>query len=86
MVKLLRYYAFFAVIYILLAVLTTPFFISWRRERSWLEKAYVTFIGSPFDYSKSLWLVLVNSLFWFLILYLIIVGVRKLIVMVQQKQ
>ena len=78
MVKLLKYYTIFAVIYIPLVILTMPFFISWGSKRNLIELAYLKFIGSPFDYSKSLWLILVNSLFWFLVLIIIIFIIKKI--------
>ena len=78
MIRLLKYYVVFAIIYIPLVVLTMPFFISWGSRRNFIEKAYLMFIGSPFDYSKSLWLILANSVFWFTILYAIIFFFRRL--------
>jgi hypothetical protein len=82
----ISFYFLFSVVYICLIFFTGPFLITWGQKRSIFENAYASFIGGPFDFSKSLWLILVNSLFWFLILYLVIVGARKLIVMVQKKQ
>jgi hypothetical protein len=79
MIKLLKYYAIFLVIYIPLTILTIPFFVSWGSKKSFIEKGYLMFIGSPFDYSKSLWFIFVNSLFWFIILCVIVIGVNKLI-------
>ena len=79
MIKLLKYYAIFAIVYISLVILTMPLFISWASNRKFIEKAYIYFIGSPFDYSKSLWLIFVNSLFWFLLLYVLIYFKRMLI-------
>lgn len=79
MIKLLKYYAVFAIVYIPLVVITMPLFISWGSNRNFIEKAYLKFIGSPFDYSKSLWLILVNSVFWFLLLYGLIFFIRRLI-------
>lgn len=79
MIKLLKYYVIFAIIYIPLVLLTMPLFISLGSERYFIEKAYIYFIGSPFDYSKSLGLIFVNSLFGFVILYGIIFFIGKLI-------
>lgn len=78
MIRLLKYYAVFAVGYIPLVILTMPLFISWGSKRNFVEKAYLYFIGSPFDYSKSLWLILANSIFWFTTFYGIIFFIRKL--------
>lgn len=69
MIKLLKYYAIFAIVYIPLVLITMPLFISWGSKRNFIEKAYMYFISFPFDYSKSLGLILVNSFFWFLLLY-----------------
>jgi hypothetical protein len=52
-----------------LIMLTAPYLITWGRKRSFLEKIYVVFVGSPFDYSKLLWLIVVNGFFWFLLFY-----------------
>lgn len=79
MIKLLKYYAIFAIVYIPSVILTMPLFISWGSKRNFIGKAYVYFISSPFDYSKSLGLILVNSLFWFLLLYGLILLIRVLI-------
>lgn len=79
MIKLLKYYAIFTIVYVPLALLTMPLFISWGSKRNFIEKGYVFFIGFPFDYSKSLGLILVNSLFWFVILYGIVFIVGKLV-------
>ena len=79
MIKLIKFYIIFAVIYITLILLTMPFFMSWGSKRNLIELAYLKFIGSPFDYSKSLWFVLVNSIFWFIVLYALVFFIRKLI-------
>lgn len=78
MVKLLKYCAVFAAIYIPLVVFTMPFFISWGSKRNALEKIYLLFIGSPFDYSTSLWLILANSLFWFAVLFVVVLFVKAI--------
>lgn len=79
MIKALKYYVVFIIIYIPLVILTMPMFISWGSKRNIVEKAYLKFIGYPFDYSKSLWLILANSLFWFVILYVIVFVINKVI-------
>ncbi len=79
MIKVLKYYVIFISVYIPLVILTMPLFISWGSKRNLIEKAYLQFIGSPFDYSKSLWLILVNSLFWFIILYVLVYFINKVI-------
>lgn len=63
---------FFTVLYFGLIIITGPFLISWGAERNFFEKMYAKFIGGPFSYGKSLWLILINAFFWHSILYLFI--------------
>lgn len=86
MKKLILYYAVFLILYIPLTILTTPFFLSWGGKRSFVENAYVKFIGGPFDYSKSLWFILANSVFWFVVLICLVFVVNKVIRAVYRKK
>ncbi len=79
MIKVLKYYVLFGAAYILLVVFTMPFFISWGNRRNIIEKIYLKFIGSPFDYSESLWLIIINSVFWFVIFYILAFFLHKLV-------
>lgn len=77
--KVLIYYIIFSVGYLILSVATAPFFMSWGSKRSIFEKGYVFFIGSPFDVGKSLWYILLNSLFWATIIYIVMYTVKKIL-------
>lgn len=75
--RVLIYYVVFGLAYIILSASTTKFFLTWGAERSLIERAYVQFIGGPFDWSKSLWLLPVNSVFWATIPLLLYIGANR---------
>lgn len=75
--QLLLSFLIFTFIYIGLIFLTGSFLMTWGAKRNIFEKLYVEFIAGPFDYSKSLWLILLNSIFWFFIIYFIVIGIKN---------
>ncbi len=76
--KKVLYFSLFVVGYIVLAVTTMVFFVTWGAKRSILERIYVLFIGSPFDWSNSMWLLPLNSIIWAAFFYILVVSIRKL--------
>lgn len=62
--KTITYYIVFVLLYCGLSVGTAMFFVSWGAKRNIIERLYVVFIGSPFDWSESLWLVPLNGICW----------------------
>jgi len=83
--KVLKYYIIFSIGYLILSVATAPFFMSWGSKRSIFEKAYVFFIGSPFNVGKSLWFILLNSIFWTIIIYIVIHTMKKFLMIKKNK-
>jgi hypothetical protein len=79
MIKFAIYYAIFTIVYVILILLTLPLFVSWGEQRNIVERAYVFFLTSPIDSTKSLALILVNSLFWFVILFAIAFLIGRLV-------
>jgi len=82
MMRILIYYFAFGIAHMLLSVLTAMFFLTWGTERNAIERVFVQFIGGPFDWSKSLWFLPINSFVWATIFYILLKGgasiVRKL--------
>lgn len=65
------FYVVFIVVYLLLVVTTSMFFLTWGAERNLLEKVYVFFIGSPFDWSVSLWYLPLNAFCWATVFFML---------------
>ena len=78
MKKFLLIYVLFTVFYIVLIVLTSPFLLTWGKERSFLEKLYVWFLTKPFNLEFSAGLIFANSLFWTALIYFILQGIKLL--------
>jgi hypothetical protein len=68
----------FVIIYVGLIFITGPFLMTWGAKRNFFERIYAGFIGGPFSYSESLWLILVNAFFWFFIFYFFILILNKI--------
>lgn len=77
--RVLIYYVVFGVAYIILSASTAMFFLTWGAERSLIERVYIQFIGGPFDWSKSLWFLPINSIFWATIPLLLYIGANRVL-------
>jgi len=75
--KIVLYYIAFIVAYTILTATTGIFFLTWGAKRTLLEKAYVFFIGSPFNGSYSMWYIPVNGIVWATVFYLIKISFDK---------
>jgi hypothetical protein len=71
MKKIVVYYVGFVFFYIILIFLTSPFLLTWGRERNIFEKMYVYFLSKPFDLELSPLFLPVNGAFWATIFYLL---------------
>ena len=70
----------FAIVYVGLVFFTGPFLMTWGAKRNFFERIYAGFIGGPFSYSESLWLIPVNAFIWFFIFYFFVFllgGIKK---------
>ena len=72
----LIFFIIFTLIYIALIISTGPFLMTWGQKRIFFETIYAKFLSSPLRADKMLVLVLVNSLFWSLIFYFAIMGIK----------
>lgn len=79
LMKTLVYFILFVMVHVTLAVTTSMFFMTWGAKRNTLEKIYVFFIGSPFNWGNSLWFLPLNGIIWAAFFYILVVGVRKLL-------
>lgn len=74
--KVFVYYLVFFVGYVLLILFTSPFLMTWGSKRSFFEECYVYFLTGPFNIEFSAWLIMVNSIFWSTISYLIWLAIK----------
>lgn len=77
--KTIIYFVLFVTAHVTLAVTTSMFFMTWGTKRNALEKIYVFLIGGPFDPGNSLWFLPLNGIVWATFVYILVVGVRKLV-------
>jgi len=78
MKKFLIIYVLFTIFYIVLMVVTGPFLLTWGRKRGFLEKLYVWFLTKPFNLEYSAILIFANSLFWSIIIFIILHSIKYL--------
>lgn len=64
------YLFLFVIGYVILTITTAMFFLTWGAKRNIFESIYVFFIGTPFDWSKSLWFLPLNGFCWATFFYL----------------
>jgi len=76
MFRTIVYFVAFVFFYVILSATTAIFLMTWGSKPTILKTVYGFFIGSPFNWSNSLWFLPINGLFWAIVFYLIFKAIQ----------